>query len=879
MKNKKSKMNPKSAVQKGQFLSTSSTIGLVGLMIVYLIMTVVSSARLAGQTEIISEHPFEVVIAAGDIKLYISEMSLRTSRLQRHHSLEDIALTENELMELHVIVEEPLEKLEGLYLGASEDVQTLRKALELLETEQDTFLKYASDPNTTGESIEAYEQDYLAPLYTMALSEAGKITAVAQEKKIEYGEASESLRKTGLIGSFALIILMIGTLFTSQTVQRRQRKELFYRSRLLDGLSQSIDDAFLIHEEGTDEILYCSLNMESLLGITPALGDVYEGLKTENAATFKQAVATPNFVSPFEKMVEYTKPDGEKNWLLIRIYKIKETSPSQFITVFSDRPEEVKAREALQDALLSAQQANMAKSDFLSRMSHEIRTPLNAIIGMMTIAEAHIENPVRVEDCLTKAVFSAKHLLMIINDVLDMSKIGSSKMVLQNEPFDIFELVNGYISTVFAQAKAKQIDFSETMEGFGEHTSFIGDALRLNQILLNLSSNAIKFTPPGGKIHLTVSRLASKNKMDILRFILSDNGIGMTQETVERIFQPFEQADATIARRYGGTGLGMSITGNLVSLMGGSIQVESAPGKGSTFIVDLPFPKVEECLQEPDFADLGLSALIVDDEQKVCEQTASLLKKIKILAEWRLTGIEALIHLAELRRAGRPFDLCFIDWKMPDMDGVELTRRIRRDIGEDVPIVMISAYDISEIEKEARAAGVNGFLPKPLYRSSVFSAVKDVVEGKCTISVLDDEGKILEGKSLLVSEDNEINQEVAQMLLEDKGAKIRCVGNGKEALEVFLASKPGEYDAILMDVQMPVMNGYEATQHIRTSNHPEAMCIPIIAVTANAFSDDISAAMAAGMNAHISKPLQIDQLCKVLTEYMGKSDMRKEKDG
>lgn len=876
MKEEKAIHNQTDPVRRGQLLSTISTIGLIVLMIAYLLMTVFGSASLADQTEIISEHPFEVVIASGDVELYISEMSLRTGRLQRHFSAEDIAYTSTELDKLYDAMEEPLAKLDKQYLGDPEDIQALRETLVLLETEQGRFLDYAAGEGSTGENIEAYEQEHLTPLYTRTLNETGRITAVAQEKKVGYGERAETLRKTMLIGSALLMMLMIGTLLISQFVLHRQRKELLNRSLLFDGLSQSIDDAFLICDEGTGQVQYCSLNMERLLGTNPALGDIYQGLKAEDAAIFKQA-SESNAATPFEKVVEYKKPNGEKRWLLIRVYRMSEARPAKFITVFSDRTEEIQARGAMQDAMLNAQQANMAKSDFLSRMSHEIRTPLNAIIGMMTIAEAHINDPARVEDCLTKAVFSAKHLLMIINDVLDMSKIDGSKMVLQNEPFDIFELVNGFVSTIYAQAKAKQVEFSETMDGFGEHAVFVGDALRLNQILLNLGSNAVKFTPPGGKIHLTVSYLASKNKTDILRFVLSDTGIGMTEEAVERIFQPFEQADATIAGRYGGTGLGMSITGNLVSLMGGSIQVESEPDKGSTFIVDLPFPKGEESPREPDFGDRRLSALIVDDEQQVCEQTASLLEKIKIQADWQLSGAEALEKLSELRRVGRPYDLCFIDWKMPDMDGVELTRRIRRDIGEDIPIVMISAYDISEIEDEARTAGVNGFLPKPLYRSSVYSAVKDAMEGRgrATDSPVGEKTQ-LKGKSLLVAEDNEINQEVARMLLEDKGARVRCVDNGQEALEAFLASEPGEFDAILMDVQMPVMNGHEAARQIRASAHSQAMSIPIFAVTANAFSNDISAALAAGMNAHISKPLQVGQLCSVLAEHIGRVEQKDE---
>jgi len=298
-----------------------------------------------------------------------------------------------------------------------------------------------------------------------------------------------------------------------------------------------------------------------------------------------------SLLPPFERLVEYKKPNREICWMLIRVYRVDDLNTPQLITVFSDRTEEVRSRQALQEAMLTAERANMAKSEFLSRMSHEIRTPLNAIIGMTTIAAASIGDPARVEDCLSKITFSSKHLLLLINDVLDMSKIESSKMALQNEPFDIFEIINGFVSTVYARTKEKGIVFSETMEGFGEDTVFIGDSLRLNQILLNLSSNAVKFTAPGGKICLKVSLHRNGDTTDVLRFILSDTGIGMTKDAVERIFKPFEQADASIAKRFGGTGLGMSITRNLVTLMGGQIQVESEPGVGTTFIVDLPFKK------------------------------------------------------------------------------------------------------------------------------------------------------------------------------------------------------------------------------------------------------------------------------------------------
>ncbi|MDO4275670.1 MAG: response regulator [Eubacteriales bacterium] len=869
------------SVGRSQQISIVSTVILIVLMLCYLVMTVSNSSSLAAQTEIISNHPFEVVISAGDIKLYVSEMSLRTDRLKRHHNSEDIRIAGDKLEELEGSLEEPVSRLEELYLGQKEDVQALRSTLVFLQTEQDIYLEFCKQEELTEEDIETYVEEHLQPVYDRALEQADGIISVAQEKKVSYGITAERLRLMNLNGSILLMGLMVAVLLVSQFVLHRQRKELVYRSKLFDNLSLSIDDAFIIRDAETGVVSYCGLNLERILGInTMDMQSICKGLKEEDIQAFRKGVSDIRVDFPFERLVEYTKPNKEKSWMLVRIYRVEDMKAPQLITVFSDRTGEVQSRQVLQAAMLTAERANMAKSEFLSRMSHEIRTPLNAIIGMTTIAAASVRDPARVEDCLSKITFSSKHLLMLINDVLDMSKIESNKMMLHDDPFDIFEIVNGFVSTVYAQAKGKGIEFYETMEGFGDNTVFIGDSLRLNQILLNLSSNAVKFTPPGGSIRLNVSRHKIGNTTDVLRFILSDTGIGMTKETVERIFQPFEQADASIAKRFGGTGLGMSITKNLIVLMGGQIQVESEPGVGTTCIVDLPFQKGEEsCLPEPDFARQGLRALIVDDDRQVCEQTAVLLEKIKIDAQWCLSGSDGVERVKETHREGKDIDLCLIDWKMPDMDGVEVARRIRREVGNDVPIVMISAYDISEVEEEARAAGVNGFLPKPLYRSSVYAAIKEALEHKGQLITHQEKKtseKPLEGFHLLMAEDNVLNQEIGATLLRMNGAAVECVEDGQQALEVFLRSRPGDYDAILMDVQMPVMDGHEATKHIRASAHPQAYTIPIIATTANAFSDDISAALAAGMNAHVSKPLDVVQLCKTLRDCISRADSRKQ---
>ncbi len=865
------------SVVRSQRMSTVSTVILILLMLCYLVMNINNSARLAAQTEIISSHPFEVVISAGDVKLYVSEMSLRTGRLERHFSTEDVEYARASLDDLDDSLEKPIARIEELYLGDPEDVQALKDTLMLLRTERRGYLEFCARADTTAAQIEAYSQEHLQPLYDQAFRQTEEIVSTAQAKKVGYGQTAEILRRTDLIASVILMGLMVVVLLVSQYVLHRQRKELVYRSRLFDNLSLSIDDAFIIRDANTNVISYRGLNLERILGIhMEEVENLYQGLSKEDAQALRDGISDPRFPSPFEKQVEYTKPNKEKRWMLIRIYRVEDLNTPQLITVFSDRTDEVRSRQVLQEAMMTAERANRAKSEFLSRMSHEIRTPLNAIIGMTTIAAASVEDPARVEDCLSKITFSSKHLLMLINDVLDMSKIESSKMALQNEPFDIFEIINGFVSTVYAQAKGKGIQFSETMEGFGEDTVFIGDSLRLNQILLNLSSNAVKFTAPGGSIRLDVSRHKIGNTTDVLRFILSDTGIGMTKEAVERIFQPFEQADASIAKRFGGTGLGMSITKNLIALMGGQIQVESEPGVGTTCIVDLPFEKGEETgIAEPDFEQQGLRALIVDDERQVCEQTAVLLGKIKIGAEWRLSGAEGVERVKEAHREGRDIDLCLIDWKMPDMDGVEVTRRIRREVGYDVPIVMISAYDVSEVEEEARAAGVNGFLPKPLYRSSVYAVIKAALEHKgqfFNTGAPKPAGRPLDGLRLLMAEDNALNQEIAATLLRMSGAVVDCAEDGRQALQAFLASKPGDYDAILMDIQMPVMDGHEAARNIRASGHPQALTIPIIATTANAFSDDISAALAAGMDAHVSKPLDMAQLCKTLADCMSRAD-------
>lgn len=540
-----------------------------------------------------------------------------------------------------------------------------------------------------------------------------------------------------------------------------------------------------------------------------------------------------------------------------------------FLTVYSNKVEQKSIKDLtarkkeLQAALLLAQKANNAKKDFLSRMSHEIRTPMNAIIGMTTIAGAHLEDRSRIEDCIAKIAFSSRHLLALINDILDMSKIEAGKLTINHEPFRIQQLTESAVSVIYSQAKAQEKTFECDVSGV-EQEIFIGDFLRVNQILLNLLSNAIKFTPRGGTIRLIVRQMEKRNGTASLQFIVSDTGIGMTEEFLERLFLPFEQAGTQASQKFGGTGLGMAITNNLVELLDGSINVRSKPGEGTVFTVELPFELPEETAEHRIYQLDKLKVLVVDDEEDACAHASLLLKRMGISAQCVHSGIEGVREVLKAYEAGTGFDVCIVDWWMPGMDGVEVTRKIREKLGPDTLIIIISAYDWSEIEEEARGAGVNAFISKPLFESTLYNVLASTFASNPAPEKLEVSQKDYIGKRILLAEDNALNMEIAVELLDMIGAETDCAVNGQETVEKFEASPAGYYDVIFMDVQMPVMDGYTATGKIRASSHPDAKAIPIVAMTANTFIEDIEAAYAAGMNGHIAKPVDVKLLCQTL---------------
>lgn len=540
------------------------------------------------------------------------------------------------------------------------------------------------------------------------------------------------------------------------------------------------------------------------------------------------------------------------------------------LDITEEREEQQRQRIALEDAYQAVRLANSAKTDFLSSMSHDIRTPMNAIMGMTAIAKMNLESPERVADCLSKINVSSRHLLSLINEVLDMSKIESGKLDLSFETIDLSELVQSVSDMCSALLTEKNHDF-KVIVGQVQHEKVITDGDRLQQVFMNLLSNAIKYTPEGGKITLVINEKASIiPKKGQYEFIFTDNGIGMEKEFLARIFEPFSRAEDSRVSKIQGTGLGMAITENIVHMMNGTIDVKSEPGKGSQFIVRLPLElKIED--EQRDDALAGLPVLVVDDDQIVCENAALLLNELGMRGYWVLSGAEAVQNVQEAHDRGEDYFAVILDWKMPEMDGLETVRVIRERLGEDVPIIIISAYDFSDIEDEFLRAGADAFITKPLFKSKMLHVLQlFCCSGKAGAEDVRTEETCtgLMGKRILLVEDNDLNREIAAELLKTQGMLVEDAENGKQAVEMFEKSEPGYYKAVLMDIQMPVMDGYQATTKIREMSRPDAD-IPIFALTADAFVADISKAQSVGMSDHISKPIDMERLVSVLEHWIG----------
>jgi signal transduction histidine kinase/DNA-binding response OmpR family regulator len=520
----------------------------------------------------------------------------------------------------------------------------------------------------------------------------------------------------------------------------------------------------------------------------------------------------------------------------------------------------------LAEALDSAKVASQAKGDFLARMSHEIRTPLNAIIGITTLAEDHEDDPALIKEDLNKISLSSTVLLSIINDVLDMSAIESGKMKIAHTSFDFKELINSLSTVYYTQCAAKGLSFKVTFINNVPET-LIGDSLRLNQILLNLLSNAVKFTSTGS-VNLIVEEKTINDHKVYLSFVVKDTGIGMDEDALKRVFQPFEQASANTAKKYGGSGLGLSIVKNLVTLMNGAISVDSIVGKGTTFTVNLPFEYEETPLKKEPVSLSSFRIMVIDDDLEARNYFAAVLKRIGVRFDCFNNGEEGIKALDSSYKKNDPYNVCIVDYKMPDKNGLEVTKETRKKYQKDSVIIIASAYDQNTLSTSAKEAGADMILTKPIFQSTLFDLLMSLTKGKIKTSTTSKTTYDFKGARVLLVEDNAINREVAVGFLKKGNVTCEIAENGKVALDKFVASSKGYYKAIFMDIQMPIMDGYEATKAIRSSSHPDSKSVPIIAMTANAFTDDISKALASGMNAHVSKPINLNVLFETLEKQL-----------
>ena len=538
--------------------------------------------------------------------------------------------------------------------------------------------------------------------------------------------------------------------------------------------------------------------------------------------------------------------------------------------VSQEKKEEIESHKALKEAYQTAENASRAKTDFLSNMSHDIRTPMNAIIGLTAIAGANIENQDKVIECLGKITKSSRHLLGLINEVLDMARIESGKMSLAEEDFNLSELVDNLVTLTKPGIDEHRHNFEVHIEHI-EHEAVCGDSLRIQQVFVNLMSNAVKYTPDGGNITFSIKEKPNGfSELGCYEFSIEDNGIGMTPEYQKIMFEPFSRADDHRTTKVQGTGLGMAIARNIINLMNGNITVDSTLNKGTKITVTI-YLKLQESRKEQEKELINLPVLVVDDDKTCCESTVATLKDIGIEGEWVLTGKEAVERCYARHEMNSDYFAVILDWKMPEMDGIETARKIRERVGKEVTIIILTSFEFSDIEEDARAAGVDAFIAKPLFRSRLTAALRQFTSEKKEKNArdyLEEFAKVdYTGKKILIVEDNELNREIAAEILGMTGAEIDVAENGKIAVEKVMNAPENEYNLAFMDIQMPIMNGYEATAAIRSLPGARGK-VPIIAMTANAFAEDVQLAKNTGMNEHIAKPLDMNKLNDVLKQWL-----------
>lgn len=707
----------------------------------------------------------------------------------------------------------------------------------------------------------------------------GMVLGIIPKKVVNYNmnqvQGSTFVLMSGLIA----VIILEGAFYIKRKNKKALREMVLeneYRNKLFDMIIEPTDDVYIIFNIDY-EVKYVSPNIKRIIGIDREVvyGDIHNLMMSvlDNRVTLTddRLMSIEKGESWHTNRYMFNQKTGEQKWYYETIHHISNDNSDYYMLILSDRTKEKRVAEQLQSALDSARGANAAKGLFLANMSHDIRTPINAIVGCADLLEKDADDEEKVKRYAKRITSSSCLLLGLINDILDLTKIESGKTSINIAPFNLAGLLEEILSMVSPQAKAKEQDF-QIIASRIQKEQLLGDKVRLSQILLNILSNAVKYTPYGGKITLSItSRKHVNGKYQKIRFEISDNGIGMTEEFLKVIFNPFERADNNGVSEIQGTGLGMAITKSLVEVMGGDISVKSQPGKGSTFTVDLDF-QTQNIDGKKDFWEKhGISRiLLVDDEEDISLNIKNIMNDTGVDVSYTTDGETAVKLVKQATLNKEPYSLVILDWKMPGIDGIETAHKIRVETGAKSPLLILTAFEWDEIEKEARQAGVDGFMQKPFFISVLQNLIEKLDNSNNGNEQENMKKLSIRGMHFLAIEDYELNYEILKERLELEGATCEPAANGKIGVDTFENSEPGHFDAILMDVQMPVMNGYDATRAIRAGKHQLAKSIPIVAMTANAFDEDVKKALEAGMNAHIAKPIDMNLLKKVIIELKSK---------
>ena len=684
-----------------------------------------------------------------------------------------------------------------------------------------------------------------------------------------------------LAGLLTICAVFAVAIWLTNRAIRKRDNEIGYQAALINifstYLTRNTDNVFMLMDAEDALLDYISPNTERVLGIPKEqmeadVDSFHPTHITEEPLDLTILRGLEPGTEAEDVYLEWINPQTqEQMWLLESVYCTEVQGRKKLVFYISDRTQERRNQDRLTEALEMAKAANEAKSAFLGSVSHDIRTPMNAIVGFVTLMKDEVDNPVVVQEYAGRIETASQHLLSLINDVLDINKIESGSTTLNLVDMNLAEVIDEINAIIRPQAKAKDQTFDISVTPLN-YEQLQGDKLRLNQILINLLSNSVKYTPAGGRIEMRVEELPQMmKKYSRIRFTVSDNGMGMSEDYLKVIFDPFtrEQTEATYEIQ--GTGLGMAITKSLVDLMGGSIKVTSKLGEGSTFTVELEL-HIQEQEDDPQFwTDCGVKRMLVaDDEEDVCQGIARLMAQARtgVEVDYATSGEGAFDMLCAARQDGHPYDVILLDWKMPQLNGLETAWLIRERYPENIPILLLTAYDWGDIEQEAMKIGIQHFMPKPFFMTTFKNAIGRVMGDTNNKKKKDENVDVVRGKHILVVDDIEVNRIILVKILSTLGATCDTAVNGQDAVDKFNASQPGEYDLILMDVQMPILDGYGATRSIRAGEHPSAKTVPIIAMTANAFVDDVRDALEAGMDAHIAKPVQIDNLKSTIQQVL-----------